>query len=268
MEEKKQTQETALTETEQRAIVLERRAAAEFALTPIGQQIKQFEINQRIGQMYNASTIVPKAYQGQQGLSNCIIAVDMAGRMGANPLMVMQNLAVVNGNPSFSAKFLIACVNASGRYTTLAYEWKGKEGTDEWGCRAYAYEKTDTAKANRLEGAWIDIAMAKKEGWSTKNGSKWQTMPQQMLIYRAAAFWQRAYCPEISMGLLTQEEAADIQDAEYEDVTERVRRSNTAERPAAPTFNPEPAEQPEPEPAEQPAQPEPENEPKRKAPNF
>jgi hypothetical protein len=35
-------------------------------------------------------------------------------------------------------------------------------------------------------------------------------MPNQMLRYRAAAFWQRVYCPEISMGLLTAEEADDI----------------------------------------------------------
>ena len=54
--------------------------------------------------------------------------------------------------------------------------------------------------------------MAKKEGWFNKSGSKWQTMPEQMLRYRAAAFWQRVYCPEISMGFMTTEEAEDIDD--------------------------------------------------------
>jgi uncharacterized protein YbbK (DUF523 family) len=52
--------------------------------------------------------------------------------------------------------------------------------------------------------------MANKEGWTKKSGTKWLTMPNQMLRYRAAAFWQRVYCPEISMGLLTTEEAEDI----------------------------------------------------------
>ena len=50
--------------------------------------------------------------------------------------------------------------------------------------------------------------------WVSKQGSKWKSMPSQMLRYRAAAFWQRVYCPEISMGLITKEEAEDIQDAE------------------------------------------------------
>ena len=53
------------------------------------------------------------------------------------------------------------------------------------------------------------MEMADKEGWTKKSGSKWLTMPDQMLIYRAAAFWSRAYAPEISMGFHTKEEAED-----------------------------------------------------------
>jgi hypothetical protein len=43
-------------------------------------------------------------------------------------------------------------------------------------------------------------------------------MPAQMLRYRAAAFWQRVYCPEISMGLYTEDEINDIQEVEYVEV--------------------------------------------------
>jgi hypothetical protein len=62
------------------------------------------------------------------------------------------------------------------------------------------------------------MQMAESEGWTKKNGSKWRTMPNQMLRYRAAAFWQRVYCPEISMGLMTAEEAEDIEYAEYTEI--------------------------------------------------
>ncbi|MGK3945742.1 hypothetical protein ABK046_46285, partial [Streptomyces caeruleatus] len=55
--------------------------------------------------------------------------------------------------------------------------------------------------------------MAKAEGWSTKSGSKWKTMPELMLMYRAAAFLIRAYAPEISMGLRTDDEIIDTVDA-------------------------------------------------------
>jgi len=123
--------------------------------------------------------------------------------------MVMQNLYIVHGNPSFSSKFLVASVNASGRYSSLRYEWQGEKGKPSWGCRCVAYEKTDTKKECPLAGTWVTIDMAEKEGWTKRPGSKWLTMPELMLQYRAAAFWQKAFCPEISMGFLSSEEYED-----------------------------------------------------------
>ena len=92
---------------------------ADFSLTPVGQMVKQFEVMQRMGQMYSSSTIIPEAYRGNLG--NCIIALDLAMRMKINPLMCMQNLYIVQGIPSWSSKFLIATINMSGRYTSLRY---------------------------------------------------------------------------------------------------------------------------------------------------
>lgn len=224
--------------------VIQARQQAEFALTPVGQQVKQFEVMQRMGQMYSTSTIVPEAYRGNLG--NCIIALDIAMRMKLNPLMCMQNLYVVQGNPSWSSKFLIATINMSGKYSALRYrkrvlgkvgkvkyydlEWneqahrkvqvvKEFDGTelDNVECVAYA---TELATGEVLEGDPVTMELAVKEGWYTKQGSKWVTMPQLMLTYRAAAFWQRTYCPEISMGFMTTEEARDIQDVDYEEVAQ------------------------------------------------
>ena len=62
--------------------------------------------------------------------------------------------------------------------------------------------------------------MAIDEGWYSKNGSKWRTMPEQMLRYRAASFWCSTYSPELSMGMRTVEE--NVEDADYVDVTEQV----------------------------------------------
>lgn len=183
----------------------------ELMLNPVYQQVKTFEVQQRMANMYVTSTIVPDTYRGNLG--NCVIAIDMAQRMKANPLMVMQNLYVVHGNPAWSAKFLISCINTSGRFAPLRYEWKGEKGKKDYGCRAYTFERTDRDHKEPLYGAWITMEMAEKEGWTKKSGSKWLTMPDQMLIYRAAAFWSRAYAPEISMGFLTKEEA---EEAAYE----------------------------------------------------
>lgn len=179
--------------------------------------LKGFEAIQRMANLFSASSIVPEVYRSKgekdyTSRGNCVIALDMALRMGANPLMVMQNLYVVHGRPAWSAQFLIATLNQSGKFSALRYEFQGKEGQDDWGCRAVA---TELATKERLVGPLITISLAKKEGWYSKkdkNGkesSKWQSMPELMLRYRAAAWFVRAYAPEIAMGLQTVEEVHD-----------------------------------------------------------
>lgn len=170
--------------------------------------LQGFELAQRAAKLLASSTLVPKDYQNN--LSNCVVALNMAARVGADPLMVMQNLVVVHGRPTWSSQFLIATVNTCGRFSALRYEFFGKQGEDGWGCRAWAIEK---ATGEKLVGTDVTIGLAKAEGWYNRNGSKWKTMPQQMLMYRAAGWWARAYAPELSMGLHTAEEIGDVFDA-------------------------------------------------------
>lgn len=164
-----------------------------------------FALTSRVANMFSQSTLVPKHYQGN--IANCMIALNMANRLGADPLMVMQNLYVVHGTPAWSAQFLIATFNMCGRFSALRYRMSGERGTDDYGCTAYAVE---TGTGATLEGTTITIGLAKKEGWHGKPGSKWQTMPDQMLRYRAASWFVRAYAPEIAMGLHTAEEMYDM----------------------------------------------------------
>lgn len=167
------------------------------------------------------------------GVSNCIIALNMAQRLGADPMMIMQNLYLVDGRPSWSSQFIIAAINSSGRYSPLRFDITGGEeeieipyAVTEWvynrstnkkepvesdqvarvrnyKCVAWVIEK---ATGERLESTPITMEMAVKEGWFQKNGSKWQSMPEQMLRYRAASFFGRIYAPDLLMGLRTQEE--------------------------------------------------------------
>ena len=164
-------------------------------------------------EMLAKSTLIPANFRNNP--ANCLIALDMALRLQTNPLMIMQNMYVIDGKPSWSAQFLIACINKSGLFTTpLRFKISG-EG-DQYGCVAYAVDK---ATGETLESTRITVSMAKKEKWWSKKDSrgneisKWQSMPEQMLRYRAATFFARTYCPEITMGLLTQDEVLDIQSA-------------------------------------------------------
>jgi hypothetical protein len=232
--------------------LMEARANAECAVTAAGQLMKSFETTQRIGTMFSKSSIVPKEYQGN--VANCAIAVDMAMHLGKgiSPLTVMQQLTIVQGRPTWSAQFLISCINTCGKFSTIRYEEKnlGKVGkvavnkyvyengkntqklveTDEYkdvdnlSCIAYAY---DNATGEKLQSIEISIKMAMSEGWYAKSGSKWQSMPQQMLRYRAAAFWQRAYAPEVGMGFYTTEEVQDMspKDATYTEIKDADEKS-------------------------------------------
>lgn len=163
---------------------------------------ESFEHAQRVAKMLSQSDLVPVTFKGK--IENCLIALNMAGRIGADPLMVMQNLYIVHGKPAWSSTFLIATLNASGRFSPLRYE-ENKNGGGS--CRAIA---TDLRSGEKCEGIWVDMLMAKAEGWSEKTGSKWKTMPQLMRRYRAATFFTRQFAPEISMGIHTQDEVEDI----------------------------------------------------------
>jgi hypothetical protein len=179
------------------------------AMVDVIREERLFELAQRKAKVYSQSSLVPKEYQNNVG--NVLIAVNMATRMGADTLMVMQNLYVVNGRPGWSSQFLIATFDRCGRFSSIKYRFSGTEGNDDWGCVAYTKE-LDTGEI--IEGTKITIGMARAEKWLDKPGSKWKTMPEQMLRYRAAAFMVRATAPGLGMGLLTREELEDSMQSE------------------------------------------------------
>lgn len=196
--------------------------AKENSIAPTGvvvsmDTVQGFEALQRIAKLFTASEIVPPSYKGKDGLPNAVIAVDMAMRMRANPLMVMQNLYVVHNRPGWSAQFLIATFNKCGRFSSIRYEHQGTEGDDDWGCRAIAKE---LASGEIVKGPLVTIGLAKNEGWYDRKDkmgnyiSKWRTMPEMMMRYRAASFLIRTVAPEIAMGLQTAEEVEDTVELE------------------------------------------------------
>ena len=213
-----------------------------------------FALMQRGAALLSSSTLVPSAYraeieekkygrvtgvkQNPNAMPNCVLALNMSQRMGADPLMVMQNLYIVDGRPAWSSQFIIAAINACGKFSPLRFtieELGEKEVewiTTKWEsnpnggrdvpkdvqhkakimnrqCRAWAIEKST---GERLDGPVVSMDMAVAEGWFGKAGSKWQTMPEVMLRYRAASFFGKLYAPELLMGIQTAEEIHDTID--------------------------------------------------------
>ena len=157
--------------------------------------IQSFESAQRIAASLADSALVPQAYRGQTGLPNCIVAIEIANRMGMSPFQVMQNLNVIHGRPSWSSQFIIGLIQGSNRFDGFTYE----ETADS--CQCLAVLKTT---GEQVSGPRITMDMAKKEGW-TKN-SKWQSMPQTMLRYRAASAFGRFHIPDLILGIQSVEE--------------------------------------------------------------
>lgn len=230
---------------------------------------KQFDTMQRVCKLFAYSELVPDMYKVKydqipanadentinaikfknqvaehKAVANCMIAIEIATRIGASPLMVMQNMTPIYGKPSWSSKFLIATVNTCGRFEPLQFRFTDKGMCGMVDYTDYVWDNATRSKKpvakqfdgkkimniecvafttkkgsnDVLESSPVSIELAIQEGWYTKNGSKWQTMTKQMLMYRAASFWTSAYAPELSMGMRTVEEQQDIY-VDYQDVT-------------------------------------------------
>lgn len=169
---------------------------------------ESFALASKMATVLAQSTVVPKSYQGNVG--NCMIAIEMASRINTSPMMVMQNLYIVNGNPAWSSQWIIAMINSSKRYKTeLQFEFGHDAADGGLSCKAWAEDYS----GHRVEGPKITMTMAKEEGWLTKTGSKWKTMPEVMIRYRAASFFGRMNCPDMIMGIYSQEEVIEMGDS-------------------------------------------------------
>ena len=165
--------------------------------------IELFEHAQRVSKMFATSTMVPDHFK--QNIGNCLIALNYAHRTGIDCFMAMQQIYIIHGKPSTSAQLQIALFNKSKAFSSLKFDINKEKTT----CTAYATEK---ATGEKIIGPEVTIEMAKKEGWYSKKGSKWVTLPELMLRYRAAAFFIRLYAPETTLGLYTSEEMQDVID--------------------------------------------------------
>jgi len=162
-----------------------------------------FEMAQRMAKALSSSELIPKSYQNN--IPSTMIALELAKRTGVSPIMVMQNLHVIQGKPSWSSSFIIAVINSYKKFSMPLNFTLSGEG-EKRSCIAF----TTGIDGQRYESPVIDIKMAIAEGWMSKAGSKWKTMPDLMLRYRAAAFFGRLYCPELLMGMHTEDEIHDV----------------------------------------------------------
>jgi len=180
----------------------------------IYQTTESFEFAQRQAKSLCQSQLVPTQYQGQNGLSNCLVALEMSKRMNLSPLTVMQNLNVIHGKPTWSAQFISSQIIGCGRFKNFDYIVTGKDDSLSVQCQAIRLEDNKLVK-----GTAVSMKMAQKEGWTAKN-KKYQSMPEIMLKARASTFFGRQYIPDLLLGVQTSEEVVDIEPINVTDTVE------------------------------------------------
>ena len=169
-------------------------------------EVKKFELEQRRATALSKSAFFPANLKGD--VASAVIIYDLANRMNLSVLEIAQSVFIIRDKPSFSTQFLTARLNQSGLI-------KGRLRTIISDDKQSAYcEAIDAQTGELLKGMTVTMDIARKEGWLGKNGSKWQTMPELMLRYRAQSFFISEFFSEVKFGLKTREEIEDIADVQ------------------------------------------------------
>ncbi|WPY01484.1 hypothetical protein Trichorick_01397 (plasmid) [Candidatus Trichorickettsia mobilis] len=173
------------------------------------------EKSYRIADLMSKSDIIPVHFRGKA--ANIFIVLNSAYRMNIDPMLMMQNTFVIGGKLGMNAAFAISLANRSGLFSHgIRYRIEGK-GVD---LAVTAY--TNLAGSDEEISYTITMKEAIADGW-TKN-TKYQSLPELMLRYRAATLLIRTHAPEVMNGMQGVEELEDII-AATKDVTPKKERT-------------------------------------------
>lgn len=182
------------------------------------------------------SDIIPEHYRGKP--ENVFIAVQTAYRMNLDPMLVMQNTFTISGKLGMNSTFAISLANSSGLFIGgIRYKVKTLDENIEGEVTFYNNGTKDKKKVQfsniqvtaytnlKSNGEEISYTIGMKEaiaeGWTTKAGNKYQSLPTLMLSYRAATLLIRTHAPEVMNGMHVVEEIEDVQ-ASVRDVTPKA----------------------------------------------
>jgi hypothetical protein len=151
---------------------------------------------------------------------NCFRIVMQAMRWEVDPFALLDETFVTNGKIGYQGKVITAIVNArSGLKERLEFTFSGEEGTDN-----YTVTVGGTfLNEDRPRTVSLSVGKAK-----TQN-DMWRKDPEQKLIYSGVVRWARRYCPDIILGVTTED------DAERREYWASQQASQPTKAPAKPT---------------------------------
>ena len=140
----------------------------------------------RYAEALSSATILPPAFQRQP--ANVLIAIAEATELGESPWTIMQEMAIIGGKPSFSAKFMRTRIRKAGHLL--------RESFNDGVARCVIIRADDPEFEH--VATW-DRAKAEKHGLWGKG--HWAKNPELMLANRALSECVREACYEVMGGV-------------------------------------------------------------------
>jgi len=167
----------------------------------------RFEQLQRIAMTLAAGTLTPRHLivpgDREATIANCFRVANQAIRWGYDPFAVADESYVVHGRLGYQGKLVAAVVNTRARLLgRLSYSFTG-EGP-----------KMTVTVSGQFEGeakprtVSLSVAQAKTEN------QMWSVDPEQKLVYSGTIRWARRHCPEVVMGVLTDDDLEKIRESD------------------------------------------------------
>lgn len=181
----------------------------------------------KYAEMLAKSQFVPTAFQSNQKngdqTANVFFACQYGARLGLDPLLAVQNIAVVNGKPAVYGDLMLAICQASPQfeYCTETFD----ANVNEWTCKCKrksspsatvrTFSLNDAVLAHYITlGANGEIKKQKWDyktnAWTDDKFSPWVTNPKRMLQMRARSFALRDTFADVLKGIACREEVVDI----------------------------------------------------------
>lgn len=152
----------------------------------------------RVAQAFSRSGMVPAHFQAKP--ESCMVALMYAQQLNESPMVLFQEVSIINGRPNTSARFAISRANRSGLLAgPITWTSKGTGDALEVTATATLFETGETVTAT------VTMREAVADGW-TRN-PKYKSIPEQMLRWRSASRLIGLYLPEVLFGIGVREEA-------------------------------------------------------------
>jgi len=195
-----------------------------------------------------SSDFVPDRYKdgSPRAMANALYTREISLQQGIPWVEVMQNLNIVKGKPMWESRYLIERMAQKGIEPNYEFEERGKKKVsyDVWSGPKEARRKETKAldisdRACRFvavrgeretKGPWVSLEMAIQEGWYYREGSKWPTMTEKMLMYAAAREYNKYY-PTVSLASIpTEDEVFDWDSSAASPSTASVEQLNNFDK--------------------------------------